>query len=76
MNSDEKNVKMVRLGDFLSQGDINKARKLYPNVSAIAQEVIEPQIEEINRKLGQENDAMYLAYAVIYAFDTGARRKT
>jgi hypothetical protein len=80
MDENEKNekksegVKMVKLGDFLSQADINKAQKLYPDVKAICADVIKPQLEEINRKLGQENDPMYLAYAIIYAFESmGAR---
>lgn len=66
-------VKRVTLGQFLSQANINRAQKLYPDVKAIAREIIEPQIAEINRKLGQENDPMYLAYAIVYVFEQMAR---
>jgi hypothetical protein len=34
----------------------------------IAKEVIEPNLEAINRHLGQENNPKYLGYAVEYVF--------
>jgi hypothetical protein len=32
----------------------------------ILSQVIEPNMADINRKLGQENDPRYLTYAVLY----------
>lgn len=66
--------RQVAIGDFLTEADMRKAERLYPNAKAICREVIEPKMDEINRKLGQENDPMYLAYAVVYAIDTVSRR--
>jgi len=68
-------VKTAKLGDFLSGADIHKAQRLYPDVNAICRDVIEPQIEEINRKLGQPNDPRYLSYMLIYAFERMARAR-
>ena len=54
------------LPDFLTEEQIAQCAKLYPDQKAIVKEVIEPNMVEINRKLGQENDARYLGYVVIY----------
>lgn len=37
-----------------------------------AEEIIKPNIEAINKKVGQENDPLYLAYAVEYAISQQA----
>lgn len=61
-------MKTVTLTDFLTKKQIDQALKLYdeaePGTFAkrCAAEIIEPALLEINRKLGQENDAHYLAY--------------
>lgn len=59
-------MKHVTLQDFLTDREIDRAIKL-ERASAICQEIIEPNLLRINRDLGQENDPMYLAYAVEYA---------
>ena len=41
---------------------------------AIEEQVIKTDMAEINRKLGQENDATYLAYAVTYVVGELRRR--
>lgn len=62
--------KMVKLTDFLTEAQLQRAIDLYAMCGAgtfarlYAEEVIEPNIVEINRKLGQENDARFLAYMV------------
>lgn len=66
---------MVTLPDFLTEEQIKQAVEIYTRALTsgemcapiICREVIEPNMEEINRKLGQENDAMYLAYMCEYA---------
>lgn len=65
--------KSVTLPDFLTDGQIDEASTLYAahghwdSVAQIQVRVIEPNMAAINAKLGQENDARYLAYAVVYA---------
>ena len=65
-------MKTMTLPQFLTDGQIAQAAKLYKvhgmdAVAKIQALVIEPNMATINGKLGQENDARYLAYAVIYA---------
>jgi hypothetical protein len=65
-------MKTTTLPQFLTDAQIAKATKLYEAhgmdaVAAIQAQVIEPNMAAINQKLGQENDARYLAYAVVHA---------
>lgn len=56
-------MQQVTLKDFLTDDQI----KLASNLSCayeICQEIIKPNLDAINQKLGQVNDPMYLAYAV------------
>ena len=64
-------VKAVTLPEFLTEGQIRKASQLYAALGMdatdlIEEQVIEPNLATINKKLGQENDPRYLAYAVVY----------
>jgi hypothetical protein len=61
-------MKTTKLTDFLTKGQIKTAVWLNANGGAksICKHLIQPNIDEINRKLGQENDPMYLAYACEY----------
>jgi len=63
-------MKTMTLPQFLTDAQIAKAAKLYKShgmdaVAKIQAQVIEPSMAAINEKLGQENDARYLAYAVV-----------
>jgi hypothetical protein len=63
--------KTVALPQFLTAAQIYEAENLYKvhgdrAVKQIQAQVIEPNMAVINAKLGQENDPMYLAYAVVY----------
>lgn len=58
-------MKRITIDQFLSDDEIKRAFKC-KTVAEICSEIIEPNIEKINRKLGQENDPMYLAYLVEY----------
>lgn len=64
--------KTVTLAQILTEAEIAQAVKLYqeaePGTFArrCAAEIIEPVIGRINQALGQENSALYLAYAVEY----------
>jgi hypothetical protein len=66
-------MKTVTLLEFLTKAQIAHACALYEihgATNAVAQiqaQVIEPNMAAIAAKLGQENDARYLAYAVLYA---------
>ena len=59
-------MKQVTIKDFLTDDEIRFALKLHTAYD-ICEQVIKPSIRRINRDLGQENDPMYLAYAVEYA---------
>ena len=56
----------VNLRDLFTRNQIIKARKLFPDTTKIQKEVVEPQLEHINRVTGQENDARYFSYALIH----------
>jgi hypothetical protein len=64
-------TKTITLPQFLTEAQIAEAAALYEAygmdaVSQIRTQVIQPNMATINAKLGQENDASYLAYAVVY----------
>lgn len=69
-------TKHVSISEFLTEEQALLARRLYiqsaDNIDAVAQihaQVIKPNIDEINAKLGQENDPRYLAYAVVHVIN-------
>ena len=64
----------IILSDFLSMSQLDRAKRLLPDREAIRDQVILPNMAEINRKLDQENDPDYLSYLVVYALQIGARR--
>ena len=57
--------KYVTLPDFLTEEQIQRVVEL-KTADKIMKEVILPNMDEINRKLGQTNDAKYLAYLCEY----------
>lgn len=65
-------MKNVTLPDFLTDAQIQQAARIYEiytdeaAVKEIQDRVIAPNLSTINTKLGQENDARYLAYMVVY----------
>lgn len=71
-------MKFVTLPDFLTKVQIDHVARLYQAlgmeaVTKIQAEVIEPNMVTINEKLGQTNDARYVAYAVVYVFSEAAK---
>lgn len=65
-------MRTITLPDFLTNEQIEIAVNC-KSAKEITEKVITPNIDEINKKLGQENDPMYLAYACEYVFrETGA----
>jgi len=67
-------MKHVTLPQFLTEAQIERAYEIYKQnqdspAEAICKEVIEPIIATIDKKLGQENNAMYLAYACEFVFN-------
>lgn len=65
-------MKQVTIKDFLTDNQIEKCIEIYKKypdyqrAKGIAELVISPNIEKINKKLKQKNDPMYLAYAVCF----------
>lgn len=73
-------MQTVKITDILTDEQIHRAVEL-GRAQEICSEIIKPNIEEINLKIGQQNDPMYLAYMVEYALvsikqtmQTGATR--
>lgn len=66
-------TRTVKIADFLTKDQAAKAIALYEAhghwdaVDEIRTQVIVPNLSTIDAKLGQRNDARYLAYAVVYA---------
>ena len=58
-------MRQITIDQFLSESQIKKAIEL-KKAQDICKVIIEPNLDSINKKLNQENDAMYLAYAVEY----------
>lgn len=66
---------VVTLMTFLTKDQIDAALALWrrPHMerlfhSDVRREIVEPNIEEINRKLGQKNDPDFIAFAIEYVF--------
>jgi hypothetical protein len=65
-------TRLVVLKDFLTDSEILECIRLREQHGSdatrlIAERIIAPNLERIDRSTGQDNDAMYLAYAVEYA---------
>jgi len=58
-------MRKITIDQFLNEKQIKEAIDL-KNAKDICKEIIEPNIDTINQKLGQENDPMFLAYAAEY----------
>jgi len=74
--------KKVGISDFLTVEEVVRAIKLYRDARAgtfaelCAEKIITPILPRINKKLGQENHPLYLAYMVEYVFiETGVKEK-
>ena len=67
-------MKTMTLPEFLTEAQIADALALFKTHGGIdakgkiQKQVIEPNMDTINKKLGQENDPSYLAYAVVHVF--------
>lgn len=69
------NNKQLTIPDFLTHEQIKTCINLYmehkdKSVIYIKQQVIAPNMAEINAKIGQENDATFLSYAVYYVLSS------
>jgi hypothetical protein len=68
----------ITIDQFLTPMEILKCvsiwRKSTTPAKEICETVIKPNMARINTKLGQENDAMYLAYAVEYVLNQTEKR--
>lgn len=69
----------ISLGDFLTEEEIERALKLYRQSShynfakLCDEQIVTPNIERINKKLKQQNDPRYLAYAIQYCIEQVAQ---
>lgn len=74
-------MKAITLASFLTEAQIEACLEIAGEPEdgeslhkKILRRVIDPNIAEINRKLGQENDPRYLAYAIEAVLGEAARR--
>lgn len=63
----------IRLGDILTDKEILQVQDIWLRDRSqfharVVAEILEPNLARINKKLGHENDARYLAYALEYIF--------
>ena len=68
-------MKTVTLAEMLTDAQLDQCRAIYPDRKRIRDEVIRPNLAEINRRLGQENDLDYLSFAIVYAIDTSEEKE-
>jgi hypothetical protein len=59
-------MRSISLGDFLTDEELLRISMIMDR-KRIRDEIIKPNIDRINKALGQENDPDYLAYAVEYS---------
>jgi hypothetical protein len=62
-------VPMIPLGRILTDDQLKAVLAIGNNPARVTREVIEPAMAEIDRKLGQENDARYLGYMICYTLE-------
>lgn len=75
-------TKSITIYDFLTEAQVKDAMKLYetckvenrPFADACCDQIIRPNMAEINRKLGQENDPKYLAYAIEHVMNQASSK--
>lgn len=78
LSEKEPVTKQITLYDFLTEAEIEKAAAMWRQnnvgyAKRVCQEIITPHMQRINAALGQENDPMYLAYAVEYVMGEASR---
>ena len=71
-------TKRHSIEDFLTQEEIDLCMRKYPAIAKggetdispftdwVMKDIVEPNLERINKSLGQKNDARYLAYVITY----------
>jgi hypothetical protein len=71
-------MKTITINQFLTPAEITRAQALYQKLVntgnfavTLDAEIITPNIERINKALGQQNDPRYLAYAVEFVLSQG-----
>lgn len=62
-------MKKITVREILTDEQIYKAVEL-GKAKDICSQIIKPNIEEINNKIGQQCDALYLSYMVEYALSS------
>src|ERR1044071_2345876 len=62
-------MREITLPDFLTEDEIRQCKNLWHSDrlhfhDRVLAEVVQPNMQRINKQLGQENDASYLSYAI------------
>jgi len=56
----------TKISDFLTRAQINQAIRIGTNHKRLLDELVMPNMAQINNALGQENDPGFIAYAIEY----------
>jgi hypothetical protein len=67
-------TRKVKINTFLTEEEIALCCVLYPDRKRIRDEIIRPNMETINRKLGVESDADYISFMIIAVLTKAASR--
>ena len=74
-------MKQITIDQFLLPAEIERAVALYNTLAdtgkfakTLDAEIITPNMERINKALGQENNSRYLAYAVEHVLNQAAKK--
>lgn len=73
--------KQYTIGDLFTDAEVAKALGIYNQAPfgtfarRCAADVVTPALDRINKKTGQENDALYLAYMIEHSFISAGRGK-
>ena len=65
-------MRLIKLSDFLTTRELRRIIFLR-TAKAIHDEIIQPNIERIDKALGQKNDPMYLAYLCEYVLSQASK---
>ena len=57
----------MKISDFLTKTQVNQAIKIGANHKRLLNEIVLPNVAQINKRLGQENNPGFIAYVLEYA---------
>lgn len=62
-------MKTINLAEYFTEDELILAVKL-KTAKPICEQIVKPVINRLNKDIGQENDPLYISYALEYAIST------